>query len=114
MSKHNLRTSYKDYKTQVEEPIDIKTYILIVNGFMKFIVMKLFHKGEVMLPERLGNIDIIGHKPTVEIVDGEIKGLAPDWAKTKLLWEEDEESKTNKTLVYHFNEETEGIRYRFR
>lgn len=114
MSKHNLRTSYKDYKTQVEEPIDIKTYILIVNGFMKFIVMKLFHKGEVMLPERLGNIDIIGHKPTVEIVDGEIKGLAPDWAKTKLLWEEDEESRINKTLVYHFNEETEGIRYRFR
>jgi len=114
MDRHNLRTSYKDYKIQVEEPVDIKIYISIVNGFMKFIVTKLFHRGEVMLPERLGNIDIIGHKPTVEIIDGEIKGLAPDWAKTKQLWDNDNEAKINKTLVYHFNEDTAGVRYRFR
>lgn len=114
MEKYNLRTSYKDYKNQTTEPVDIKIYISIVNGFMKFIMAKLFHKGEVMLPERLGSIDIIGHKPTVEIVDGKIKGLSPDWAKTKQLWESDEEAKVAKTLVYHFNEDTAGVRYRFR
>jgi hypothetical protein len=114
MEKHNLRTSYKDYRNQTTEPVDIKIYISIVNGYMKFMMAKLFHRGEVMLPERLGSIDIIGHKPTVEIVDGKIKGLAPDWAKTKQLWESDEEAKVAKTLVYHFNEDTAGVRYRFR
>ena len=47
------------------------------------------------------------------IEDGEIKGLAPDWVKTKQLWDSDTEAKENKQLVYHFNEETNGIRYKF-
>ena len=114
MEKYNLRTSYKDYRNQIEQPVDIKIYISIVNGFMKFMMAKLFHKGEVMIPERLGSIDIIGHRPTITVEGGVIKGAAPDWAKTKKLWEEDEEAKNNKTLVYHFNEDTAGVRYRFR
>ena len=39
--------------------------------------------------------------------------MAPDWVKTKELWESDKEAKKNKQLVYHFNEETNGIRYKF-
>lgn len=114
MNKYNLRTSYSTYKEDVAEPIDIKTYILIVNGYMKFLISKLFARGEVMLPARMGNLDIIGTKPSIEIQDGKIKGLAPNWAATKELWESDEESRINKQLVYHFNEETNGIRYRIR
>ena len=75
--------------------------------------MKLLSTGEIILPERLGKLSIFGKKVNVRIEDGEIKGLAPDWVKTKQLWDSDEEAKNNKQLVYHFNEETNGIRYKF-
>lgn len=110
---YNIRDSYKEYKNEVDKPVDIKTYVLIINGFIKFLVTKLFFKGEVSLPERLGNIQIIGKKVKVQLEEGKIKGLAPDWKATKELWESDTQCKENKQLVYHFNEETNGVRYRF-
>jgi hypothetical protein len=109
---HNIRDSYKLYKETVDNPVDIKIYISIVNGFMKFLIRRLFEKGELLLPERLGKLFIIGKKVNVKIQDGKIKGLAPDWASTKELWESDPEAKANKVLIYHFNEETNGIRYK--
>jgi hypothetical protein len=114
MSKnHNLRDSYKEYKQHTDNPIDIKIYLKITQGFIKFLMSKLLSKGEIMLPERLGNLSISGRKVKVVLEEGKIKGLAPDWKKTKELWEEDIEAKNNKTLVYHFNEETNGIRYKY-
>ena len=80
---------------------------------MKFLILKLLSTGEIILPERLGRLSIFGKKVNVRIENGEIKGLAPDWVKTKQLWDSDEEAKNNKQLVYHFNEETNGIRYKF-
>lgn len=109
----NLRDSYKTYKQEVEVPIDIRTYMYIVNGFIQFLVCKLFSRGEILLPERLGVLSIIGRKQKVRIEDGKIKGLAPDWGKTKELWAHDEQAKENKQLVYHFNEQTNGVRYKF-
>jgi len=80
---------------------------------MKFLSAKLFLKGEILLPERMGKLKIIGKKVKVTLEDGKIKGLAPDWAGTKKLWDKNSEAKQNKQLVYHFNEDTNGIRYRF-
>lgn len=112
---YNSRDSYIIYKntTESSEPIDISTYLKIVNSYMKFLIRKLFEKGEINIPERLGTLSIVGKKVKVRIEDGEIKGLAPDWAKTKELWDEDPVAKENKQLAYHFNEETNGVRYRF-
>lgn len=112
---YNSRDSYIIYKntTESSEPIDISTYLKIVNSYMKFLIRKLFEKGEINIPERLGTLSIVGKKVKVRIEDGEIKGLAPDWAKTKELWDEDSVAKENKQLAYHFNEETNGVRYRF-
>lgn len=108
----NLSDSYKLYLKEGNN-VNKKTYITIVNGYMKFLMRKLFLKGEVLLPERLGSLQIIGKKIKVRIEEGKIKGLAPDWANTNKLWEEDAKAKKEKQLVYHFNEETDGIRYRF-
>ena len=96
-----------------DNPINISEYVQIINQFMKFLILKLLSTGEIILPERLGRLSIFGKKVNVRIEDGEIKGLAPDWVKTKQLWDSDEEAKNNKQLVYHFNEETNGIRYKF-
>jgi hypothetical protein len=110
---YNTRDSYKLYLKSTDTPIDISMYLSIVNGFMKFLIKKLFSTGSIMFPERLGSLQIVGRKVKVRIEDGEIKGLAPDWANTKKLWEENEQAKKDKQLVYHFNEHTNSVRYRF-
>lgn len=110
---YNTRDSYIVYKNMSVNPINISQYVQIINHFMKFLSSKLLSTGEIILPDRLGRLSIFGKKVNVRIEDGEIKGLAPDWVKTKQLWESDEEAKNNKQLVYHFNEETNGIRYKF-
>jgi len=114
MKKHyNIRDSYVIYKHSSNNPIDIKMFVSIVNSFMKFLSRKLLGTGSIGIPEKLGNVNIIGKKVKVRMEDGEIKGLAPDWVKTKELWAQDEEAKNRKQLVYHFNEQTNGIRYKF-
>lgn len=110
---YNTRDSYVVYKNMSVNPINISEYVQIINQFMKFLILKLLSTGEIILPERLGRLSIFGKKVNVRIENGEIKGLAPDWVKTKQLWDSDEEAKNNKQLVYHFNEETNGIRYKF-
>ncbi len=110
---YNTRDSYVVYKNMSVNPINISQYVQIINHFMKFLSSKLLSTGEINIPERLGRLSIFGKKVNVRIENGEIKGLAPDWVKTKQLWDSDEEAKNNKQLVYHFNEETNGIRYKF-
>lgn len=110
---YNTRDSYVVYKNMSDNPINISEYVQIINQVMKFLILKLLSTGEIILPERLGRLSIFGKKVNVRIENGEIKGLAPDWVKTKQLWDSDEEAKNNKQLVYHFNEETNGIRYKF-
>lgn len=110
---YNTRDSYTVYKTISEDPIDIRQYITIVNEFMKFLMQRLFDTGLITFPERLGTLQIIGKKVKFKIEDGKIKGLAPDWLKTKELWENDLKAKEEKQLVYFFNEHSNGIRYKF-
>ena len=110
---YNTRDSYILYKSISKEPLEVSRYIEITNLFMKFLSNKLLEKGSIIIPERLGNLSIIGKKIKVRIEEGKIKGLAPDWVKTKELWEEDSQAKLEKQLVYHFNENTNGIRYKY-
>ena len=110
---YNTRDSYIVYKNMSVNPINISQYVQIINHFMKFLSSKLLSTGEITIPERLGKLSIYGKKVKVKVEDGQIKGLAPDWVKTKELWESDKEAKENKQLVYHFNEETNGIRYKY-
>lgn len=110
---YNTRDSYVVYKNMSVNPINISQYVQIINHFMKFLSSKLLSTGEIIIPERLGKLSIFGKKVKIRIEDGKIKGLAPDWVKTKELWDSDSIAKQNKQLVYHFNEETNGIRYKF-
>ena len=110
---YNTRDSYIIYKSVSKDPLEVSRYIEITNLFMKFLSNKLLEKGSIIIPERLGNLSIIGKKIKVRIEEGKIKGIAPDWVKTKELWEEDSQAKLEKQLVYHFNENTNGIRYKY-
>lgn len=110
----NLRDSYKFYKTESVNPVDVKMYLDIVHGHLKFIVDKVMQGEEVTLPSRFGTLSIIGKKQNIRFDEqGNVQGLAPDWVRTKELWDRNEEAKNNKQLVYCTNEHTSNIRYKF-
>lgn len=111
--KRNLRDSYKQYCKEVDNPVDIKTYLLIAADYNKFLIDNVLEGKEVTLPSRMGTITVIGRKQNVRFEDGKVKGLAPDWVKTKKLWDENPEAKKEKKLIYHTNSHTDNVRYRF-
>lgn len=108
----NIRDSYTIYKKISKHPINEDSYCKLQKEFMKFISNFLLKNGEVILPDKLGKLQIIGKKPKIKVEDNRIKGLTPDWFETKKLWEQNKEAKEQKKLVYHFNEDTNGVRYR--
>jgi hypothetical protein len=113
VDKVNLRDSYKYYKNNYEAKVDVKTYVLIVNGLMQFIIKKLFSAFDIILPYRLGMLCIRGKKiEPIVTEEGDIRGIAPDWGKTRKLWREDPIAEANKTRIFCFNEHSNGIKYR--
>lgn len=115
-----IRDSYTFYKKFYNESIPdcdyragLPVYIEIVNGLMQYIMKKVFDGFDVRLGAKLGILMIRGQKikPVID-KDGEIKGIAPNWGETKKLQAIDPIAKENKTIVYCFNEHSNGIKYR--
>lgn len=111
---NSIRTSYKHYKSLSKNPVNSKTYIEVANEFMKYLIDKLLEDGKIKLPCKLGHLIILGKKIQTKWIDGIPVTLAPDWKATKDLWNEDEEAKSIKQIVYHTNDNTNGVRYRTR
>lgn len=122
----NITKSYKYYRQQDPSGVpglDYKkgmpVYIKIVSGLMKFIMQKVFEGNDVVLGAKLGKISIRGEKVVPIIVENketgekEIRGVAPNWGETKKLQARDEEAKRKRTIVYCFNEHSNGIKYEF-
>ena len=110
----NLRDSYKIYKESVENPTDIKTYLLIAADYNKFLIDKVLAGKEVTLPSRMGTLSILGKEQNIRFDDqGHVIGLAPDWVKTKELWKNNPQAKKEKKLLYHTNAHTDNVRYKF-
>lgn len=111
---NNVRYSYKHYKESSEEPIPLKTYAKIVNDFNRFSMDLVFAGEEIKLPARMGTLSVKGKKIPIKLDEnGRIKGQAPNYKATNELWEKCPDCKANKQLVFHLNEHTDGIRYKF-
>ena len=115
MSCKNVRSSYKQYKeTTTNEIVDSRTYIDYANEFNKFLAEKVIEGYEITLPARLGTLSIIGKKQKIKVDEnGKIFGLAPDWVKTKELWDNNPKAKEEKKLLYHTNNHTDNTIYKF-
>lgn len=110
----NLRESYKLYKKSVSNPVDIKVYLLLAADYNKFLLDKVLDGKEITLPSRMGTLSIVGRKQKIKFNDkGEIIGLAPDWVKTKALWDNNPEAKEKKKRLFHTNSHTGNVRYKF-
>jgi len=114
MACKNVRDSYKLYKQSINNTIELKEYIIYANEFNKFLINKVLDGYEVTLPARLGTLSIIGKKENIKFDEnGKIKGLAPNWVKTKELWDSNPKAKEEKKLLYHTNSHTDNTRYKF-
>lgn len=104
------------YKNEVKNPISDKEFRDISSGFNLFIINKVIEGEVVKLPERVGTLRVTGRKvkPRINKETGLVEGLSPDWKSTRELWKRCEECKQNKQLVFHLNEETDGLRYSFK
>jgi hypothetical protein len=110
----NIRNSYKFYKKENENVVDINTYININNQYNKFMMNKIFDGHQIVLPCRFGLLSIVGKKQKIEFDEnGKPKGVAPDWVKTKELWQKSEVAKNKKQLIYHTNIHTDNVRYKY-
>lgn len=109
----NIRQSYKLYKKNVNKPVvDIKHYIYLANDYNKFLMEKVFEGEEVTLPMKLGTLSIVGRKEEIRFDENGKPNLAPNWAKTKELWDRNPDAKKRKQIIYCLNEQTQGIRYK--
>ena len=110
----NSRDSYKYYKSINKKGVNLKTYLDITSAYNRFLIDKVLDGELVTLPSRLGTLSIMGKKQKIRFdEDGNLVGLAPDWVKTKKLWDSNEIAKNKKQLVYHTNEHTSSVRYKF-
>ena len=113
----NLSDSYKSYKDKTKGSFSVckRDYIKIVHLYIKFIMSKVIDNGDkVVLPFKTGELYVIGLKQKIKFNDdGTIKGLSPNWKKTKELYDRSPECKEKRQIVYNTNEHSDGIRYKF-
>ena len=108
----NIRTSFQRYNKEVEDPTNIKDFVAIANGYMEFLMNKVFEGEEVTLPARLGTLYIQGVKKKLTFSKEGFPRLPPNWAATKRLWDSDPGAKERRQIVYCTNEETDGVVYK--
>lgn len=107
-----FNTSFKNYKDNQGKLSKVE-YLNLMNGFAEFLMDCILEGETVYIPEKLGAIQIVGRKLQTKVTDNGIEGLTVNWGATKKLWRECESCKEKEQKVYHFNEHSDGLRYRF-
>lgn len=121
----NLTDSYSLYKERYSDKLDKEgnkitvvsksDYVKIASAFIKYIMYRVIHCGDtIILPFKTGFLEVLGRKQKISFdEDGNVKGLSPNWKKTKELYDKCPECKERKQIVYNMNEHSDGIRYSF-
>ena len=108
--KDSIKHSYKQY----EGPLEYKEYVELLYRFFKFVMGKILKGESIKMPSKLGDFFVIGKKHEISFDEkGNVKGLQPNWGETRKLWAECPECKEKKQLIFHTNEHTNGIRYKY-
>jgi hypothetical protein len=110
-----IRDGYKYYKAKGHSTLSVDEYAKVMNTWQMYIRDLIFEGNEVKLPSKMGIIKVSGKRVPIKFdEDGKLKGQSPDWAETKKLWANKPEAKENKQMIYHLNEHTDGVRYKFK
>lgn len=94
--------------------IEKKEYCRIVEDFLKFTINKSQEGFEVFLPCSFGSIKIVGKKFKPRLNErGDIMNQPINWKETYKLWNTNTEAKKSKERIYHLNEHTNNVRYKY-
>lgn len=84
----------------IGRPLTEHEFYSIIRKVNNYLADELVQGKDIVLPHRLGRIEIRKGKPSIRIKDGNVKTDLPiDWDRTLKLWYEDQESFENKTLI---------------
>lgn len=118
---YTITTSYTHYSKKIRETpfakqvFNKRVYTDVMKDFLAYLGDTLIETGKVVLPKKMGNIEIEGSPQKISYdEEGHLKGLSVDWKATRELWKEDEEAGKNKQYIYHLNENTNGIKYKIK
>ena len=118
---YTITTSYTHYSKKIRETpfakqvFNKRVYTDVMKDFLAYLGDTLIETGKVVLPKKMGNIEIEGSPQKISYdEEGHLKGLSIDWKATRELWNEDEEAGKNKQYIYHLNENTNGIKYKIK
>ena len=112
----NILSAYKTFREHGgSATVSRKDFCRVSNDFNKHLIGLVFEGHEVKLPERLGVISVKGKKIKTKFDEelGRISNQAIDYGETNKLWAKCPECKERKQMVYHLNEHTNGVRYKF-
>lgn len=84
----------------IGRPLKEHEFYSIVRQVNNLLVDNILHGQDIILPYRLGAIELRKYSSRVSIKDGKVRTNLPiDWDRTLKLWAEDEESYKERTLV---------------
>ena len=87
-------------------------YLRIIRLINDQLRLDLIEGKDVILPEKMGRLELRKTASKISFVDGKIKTNLPvNWEATLKLWYDDPVSKNKKRLVRHENVDTFKIRY---
>lgn len=108
--KHKISNSvgiYSAYKwirknkwLDIGQPISEHNFYTIIRHINNYLAECLSNGEDIVLPHKLGRLEIRKFNASIELKDGVVKTNLPvDWNRTLKLWFEDEEAYKEKTLV---------------
>lgn len=96
----------------IGRPLKEKEFYSIIRGVNSLLAENIANGETVTFPARMGKLELRKFEKGVSIVDGKLKITYPiDWNRTIRLWFEDEEARSNKTLLRNENKFVYHVRY---
>lgn len=87
-------------------------YLNIIRRINNELRDKLINGEDVLLPERMGRLELRKSKNTIKFIDGKLKTNLPvNWDATLKLWYDNSQCKNKKQLVRQENTETFKVHY---
>lgn len=84
----------------IGRPLQEHEFYSIIRGINKLLANELAQGKEVILPQRMGKLELRRFERGASFVNGKLRITYPiDWSKTLRLWYEDGEAMRSKTLI---------------
>lgn len=109
---HKIRNSFGVYDVykwirrnkwlDIGGPITQHQFYFIIRNINKELIQQFFTKQCIVLPHKMGRIELVKNKTKVVIKDGKLKiKKAINWGETLEYWNQDKEAFDKRILIYN-------------